>query len=116
MENEVLNSDNLRLRLIDLEYKGLKSEDFKREIRRIYFEETGHELKADIEILKSSEAKSLKGDQSGYDGTAVYFKTEGKENDQLYILSQGSHQAKDWEYNMNAMLAGQDAIAGLCYI
>lgn len=109
MENEVLNSDNLRLRLIDLEYKGLKSEDFKREIRRIYFEETGYELKADIEILKSSEAKSLKGDKSGYDGTAIYFKTEGKENDQLYILSQGSQQAKDWEYNMNAMLAGQDA-------
>ena len=79
------------------------------EIRRIYFEETGHELKADIEILKSSDAKSLKGDQSGYDGTAIYFKTEGKENDQLYILSQGSQQAKDWEYNMNAMLAGQDA-------
>lgn len=109
MEDEVLNSDNLRLRLIDLEYKGLKNEDFKVEIRRIYFEETGHELKADIEILKSSDAKSLKDDQSGYDGTAIYFKTEGKENDQLYILSQGSQQAKDWEYNMNAMLAGQDA-------
>lgn len=76
MENEVLHSDNLRLRLIDLEYKGLKSEDFKREIRRIYFEETGHEFEADIEILKSSEAKSLKGDQSGYDGTAIYFKTK----------------------------------------
>ena len=29
MENEVLNSDNLRLRLIDLEYKGLKNEDLK---------------------------------------------------------------------------------------
>lgn len=109
MEDEVLNSDNLRLRLIDLEYKGLKSEDFITEIRRIYFEETGHELEADIEILKSSDAKSLKEDKSGYDGTAIYFKTEGKENDQLYILSQGSQQAKDWEYNMNAMLAGQDA-------
>lgn len=108
MDNEVLNSDNLRLRLIDLEYKGLKNEDFKVEIKRIYFEETGQELKADIEILKSRDAKSLKGDQSGYDGTAIYFKTEGKENDQLYILSQGSQQAKDWEYNMNAMLAGQD--------
>lgn len=109
MDNEVLNSDNLRLRLIDLEYKGLKNEEFKMEIKRIYFEETGHELKAEIEILKSSDAKSLKGDQSGYDGTAIYFKTEGKENNQLYILSQGSQQAKDWEYNMNAMLAGQDA-------
>ncbi|MFJ5770916.1 DUF6792 domain-containing protein [Psychrobacillus sp. NPDC093180] len=109
MDNEVLNSNNLRLRLIDLEYKGLKNEEFKSEIRRIYFEETGHELKADIEILKSSDAKSLKDDQSGYDGTAIYFQTEGKENDQLYILSQGSQQSKDWEYNMNAMLAGQDA-------
>ncbi|GGA40881.1 DUF6792 domain-containing protein [Psychrobacillus lasiicapitis] len=109
MENDILNSDILRLRLIDLEYKGLKNEDFEKEIRRIYFEETGHELKADIEILKSSDAKSIKGDESGYDGTAVYFKTEGKDNDQLYILSQGSQQAKDWEYNMNAMLAGQDA-------
>jgi hypothetical protein len=54
MENEVLHSDNLRLRLIDLEYKGLKNDEFIVEIRRIYFEETGHELNADIEILKSS--------------------------------------------------------------
>ena len=109
MGNEILHSDNLRLRILDLEYKGLKIEDFETEIRRIYFEETGVVLDADIEILKSSDAKSLKGDQSGYDGTAIFFNSKGHENDQLYIVSQGSQQAKDWEYNMNAMLAGQDA-------
>ena len=112
MENEVLHSNNLRLRLIDLEYKGLSSKEMKTEIKRIYFEESGQELTAEIEILKSSDAKSLKKDESGYDGTAIYFKTEEHEENQLYIISQGSQQQEDWEYNFKAMLAGLDIITG----
>ncbi len=102
----MLNSEGLRLRITDLEYKNLGHEEMEKEIRRIYFEEMGHELKAEIEILKSSNAENLKGDNSGYDGTAIYFKTEVAENNQLYIISQGSQQMRDWEYNLEAMVAG----------
>lgn len=109
MGNEILDSKRLRLRITELEYKNLGYEEMENEIRRIYFEEMRHELKAEIDILKSSDAKRLKGDNSGYDGTAIYFKTGATEKNQLYIISQGSQQMRDWEYNIESMLAGMSS-------
>lgn len=108
MSEEVIDTQEMRLRLIDLEYKDLSKEELKKEIERIYVEEYGKELSADIDVFSSSEANSLEGDASGYDGTAIHFQSKENNIDEVYVISQGTQGSKDWKYNMKAMLAGQD--------
>ncbi|GGK09524.1 hypothetical protein GCM10007063_35000 [Lentibacillus kapialis] len=108
MGEEVLHSREIKLRLIDMEYQGLSGEELKKEIQRLYVEEYGEKLPADIDIFSSSEANSLEGGKSGYDGTAIHFKSKENGIDEVYIISQGSQGGEDWEYNIKAMLAGQD--------
>ncbi|WP_216775888.1 hypothetical protein [Metabacillus halosaccharovorans] len=38
---ELLNTDILRARVMDLEYENLTNKEVESEIRRIYYEETG---------------------------------------------------------------------------
>lgn len=106
MKEEILITDELRLRIIDLEYQNLSEKEFISEIERIYFEETGKILPTKVEVFHSNDAPSLSNDSSGYDGTALYFHSADSKIKELYIISQGSQDLVDWEYNIKAMLAG----------
>lgn len=106
MSAPIINSPEMQLRLIQLEYGDLPKEEFKERVKRIYLEETGEELTADIKVRTSNEAKI--GSDSGYDGTAIYFNSKEKGIKEVYIISQGSQDAEDWKYNLEAMLAGQN--------
>ncbi|WP_085992901.1 DUF6792 domain-containing protein [Oceanobacillus senegalensis] len=108
MGETIATIDEFRLRLIDLEYKDLSKEEMTQEIERIYLEEYGKELEAEINIFHSSESSELKGDDSGYDGTAIQFVSKEQEINEVYIISQGTQDMVDWQYNMKAMFAGLD--------
>ncbi|NEX08456.1 hypothetical protein CW367_07780 [Bacillus subtilis] len=123
----IFSNENVKLRLINLEYdykkkfasnnpkeiKEAKSE-FEAEVRRIYKEETNQNLPKDIEIYTSKELikknnqkdKSIK--ESGYDGTAIYIKDSENQIDQLHIISEGSADNEDWSYNFFGLFLGID--------
>lgn len=114
MKNEqVLLTKELRMRLIDLEYKynrdssKMTEEIFIQEVERIYLEETGQQLSADISVFTSSESKKLQNDNSGYDGTALHFYSEENNINEVYVISQGTQDLDDWLYNIEAMMAGK---------
>src|SRR5699024_1214159 len=44
----------------------------------------------------------------GYEGTAIRFYSKEKDIDEMYVISQGTQGTEDWDYNVKAMLAGQD--------
>jgi hypothetical protein len=69
--DEVLNSDLVRSRIIQIEYKELTES----EIRRIYIEETGTEPPANITIYSSDDFPELRerDTYSGFDGSAIIF-------------------------------------------
>ncbi|QHZ48759.1 DUF6792 domain-containing protein [Bacillus sp. NSP9.1] len=121
----IFQNENVKLRLINLEYSYKKrfasqnpnevakaKEDFKTDIRRIYKEETNHELTEEIEIYTSKEIlqqnkdKTLKN--SGYDGTAIHLKDKKRHIDQLHIISEGSADNEDWKYNFFGLFLGMD--------
>ncbi|WP_332650618.1 DUF6792 domain-containing protein [Lysinibacillus sp. 54212] len=61
---EVLFSDELRGRIVDLEYGKLTEEA----IKRIYFEETGKELTVDIQLYHAKDySKKLDIRKNGFD-------------------------------------------------
>ncbi|WP_257351524.1 DUF6792 domain-containing protein [Pseudalkalibacillus decolorationis] len=101
---EILKTEELRLRITNLGYKDIDETEFKKELRRIYFEETGKEIPVDINIIRSDDI--IKAD-SGYDGTAIHFQNENGIN-QVYIISEGSADVKDWGYNLIGIFAGKD--------
>src|SRR5690625_2305483 len=112
MSNEqVLVTKEIRMRMIYLEYKYNKNsrkmseETFIQEVERIYMEETGQQLSADISVFTSSESKKLKNDNSGYDGTALHFHSEENNINEVYVISQGTQDLDDWLYNIEAMMA-----------
>lgn len=107
MSEKIVVSEELRLRLIDLEYKNLSNEEMIARIQRLYIEEYGESLDAEIQIYKSSEATSLDG-KSGYDGTAIYFHSDENEVKEVYVISQGTQDLVDWDYNLKSMFAGID--------
>ncbi|SDZ64242.1 hypothetical protein SAMN05421736_12420 [Evansella caseinilytica] len=72
---EVLNSDLLRARIMELEYGEVTIE----EVKRIYIEETGKAPPGNITIYRSDDFKEelRKGDHySGFDGTVIHFYDE----------------------------------------
>ncbi|MDL5610569.1 DUF6792 domain-containing protein [Bacillus halotolerans] len=126
--NNIFSNENVKLRLINLEYdykkkfasnnpKEIKEakEEFEADVRRIYKEETNQNLPKDIEIYTSKELikkdnqqdKSIK--ESGYDGTAIYIKDSKNEIDQLHIISEGSADNDDWSYNFFGLYLGIDS-------
>ncbi|WYQ42884.1 DUF6792 domain-containing protein [Bacillus sp. FSL W7-1321] len=107
--DELLIKDEVWLRITELEYKmkqGLSKEAFEKEVRRIYIEEIGEELPADMKVYSSNESNNLESD---YDGTAIYFEDEEKSINQLYVISQGSNDPGDWLYNAIGLFQGKDA-------
>ncbi|MGN2617893.1 DUF6792 domain-containing protein [Bacillus stercoris] len=126
--NNIFSNENVKLRLINLEYdykkkfasnnpKEIKEAkvEFEAEVRRIYKEETNQNLPKDIEIYTSKELikknnqkdKSIK--ESGYDGTAIYIKDSKNQIDQLHIISEGSADNEDWSYNFFGLFLGIDS-------
>ncbi|WP_121639096.1 DUF6792 domain-containing protein [Virgibacillus sp. Bac330] len=107
MGRRIMHSPELRLRLTQLGYDDkLSKAEFTEKVKRIYLEETGKKLHADVKVYTSKEARTSK--QSGYDGLAIYLDAKENKKDELYIVSQGSTDIKDWDYNIKAMLAGRD--------
>lgn len=109
---EVLFSDELRGRIVDLEYSELTEEA----IKRIYFEETGKELTADIELYHASEySGKLNIGKNGFDGTIVHFFDESSGVNQVYSIARGSEtkeeeswRPEDWMYNTLGIFVGQN--------
>lgn len=109
---EVLFSDELRGRIVDLEYGKLTEE----EIKRIYFEETGKELTADIELYHASDyGQKLDIGKNGFDGTIIHFFDEDKGVNQVYSIARGSEmkeeenwRPEDWMYNTFGIFVGQN--------
>ncbi|MEB3751131.1 hypothetical protein EP10_001972 [Geobacillus icigianus] len=106
---EILNTNILRARIMNLEYQNLNIQ----EIKRIYIEETGKEPPAKITIYCSDDFKNLKDIDSGFDGTAIHFYDEQKGINQLYIITRGSEMREkdtwrplDWAYNIFGIFAG----------
>ncbi|MEJ8764290.1 DUF6792 domain-containing protein [Oceanobacillus sp. HCA-5259] len=106
MSENLISTNEMRLRMVDLEYKGLKEEDFKSKLKQLYIEEYGKEIGANIEIFHTSESENPDIKDTGYDGTAVHFYSEKGGINELYVISQGTQDMKDWEYNLKAMFAG----------
>ncbi|WP_396278950.1 DUF6792 domain-containing protein [Bacillus paralicheniformis] len=121
----IFENENVKLRIINLEYsyknrfasnnpnEVKKAKDnFEADVRRIYKEETNHELKENIEIFTSKEILEHSNDktisQSGYDGTAIHIKDKTKHIDQLHIISEGSADNEDWKYNFFGLFLGMD--------
>ncbi|MCM3314421.1 DUF6792 domain-containing protein [Bacillus sp. FSL K6-6483] len=107
--DELLIKDEVWLRITQLEYKmkqGMSKEAFEKEVRRIYIEEMGEALPADMKVYSSNESNNLESD---YDGTAIYFEDEEKSINQLYVISQGSNDPGDWLYNAIGLFQGKDA-------
>src|SRR5690625_4830348 len=108
MNEEVIHSKEMRLRMTQLEYDELSEEEFENEIERMYIEEYGEKLPAEMDVYSTSNPNNFKNDTSGYEGTAIHFHSKENNIDEVYVISQGTQDAEDWEYNIKAMLAGQD--------
>ncbi|WP_289889602.1 DUF6792 domain-containing protein [Virgibacillus pantothenticus] len=107
MSNRIIHSPELRLRLTQLGYDDkLSKKEFIEKVKRIYLEETGNKLEADIKVYTSKEARV--GEQSGYDGIAIYLDAKENKKDEVYVVSQGSTDIKDWDYNIKAMFVGKE--------
>ncbi|MED4905420.1 DUF6792 domain-containing protein [Parageobacillus thermoglucosidasius] len=112
---EVLNTDILRARIMNVEYQNLTISEIKREIRRIYIEETGKEPPANITIYRSDDFKNLNDIDSGFDGTVIHFYDEEKGINQSYTITRGSEAPEkdtwkplDWTYNVFGIFVGQN--------
>lgn len=105
MEEQVLVTDEMHLRIIELEYQNLSKEEYIKEIQLIYIEELGEPLPADIEIYTSAEFQEESGD-SQYVGSAIRFYSDENSIDEVYIVSEGTQGFLDWLYNVGAMIAG----------
>lgn len=109
---EVLFSQELRGRVMDLEYSGLT----KKAIRQIYFEETGKKLTTDFDIYYSKDyIKKLNIGKNGFDGAIIHFYDESKGINQVYSIARGSEnreeenwRPEDWMYNMFSIFVGQN--------
>lgn len=106
---KILVTRELRLRIIDLEYKNLPTNEYIKEIGRIYIEEIGEPLPSEVKIFKSSESESLRDDTSGYDGSAIHFISDDQNINEVYIISEGTQDWTDWNYNIQGLFAGQES-------
>ncbi|MGM9949958.1 MAG: DUF6792 domain-containing protein [Lysinibacillus sp.] len=109
---EILFTDELRGRIVDLEYKELTEEA----IKRIYFEETGKELTTEIKLFHSKDySKQLGIGETGFDGTIIHFADESEGISQIYSIARGSEpkeeegwRPEDWMYNAFGIFVGQN--------
>ncbi|QKY70147.1 DUF6792 domain-containing protein [Lentibacillus sp. CBA3610] len=108
MSDSFLDKDEIRLRLIELEYKELSEQELEKEIKKIYIEEYRKPIPADIEIISSSDSKHPDVTSSAYDGTAIHFHSGENDINEVYVISQGTKDINDWDYNLKSMFAGED--------
>ncbi|UIR31989.1 hypothetical protein LZP85_09585 [Priestia flexa] len=107
--NQLVETNELWLRITDLGYKDISKEEFAQEVERIYIEETGKPLKGEISVVRSSEIDQIvKDENSSYDGTAIHIYSKEQDVNEMYVVSQGTTNADDWLYNIRAMQAGVD--------
>lgn len=104
---ELLESPEIKARLIDIEYGDLKPQELENRLKQLYLEETGELFEGEIDIFHSSETKNETITSSNYDGTAIHISNDGHE--EMYVISQGTQGGDDWLYNLKSMLAGQTA-------
>lgn len=60
MPDKILDSTEMRFRIIDLEYNNLPEEEFIEQLEKIYIEEYGEKLPAEVEIFHLEEHQILK--------------------------------------------------------
>ncbi|NBJ71423.1 MULTISPECIES: DUF6792 domain-containing protein [Clostridia] len=113
MSKKLATSKEFKLRLIDLQYRNLPEEEMSQQIKQVYLEEHGKELDAKIDVYNSYQSSNELFDSSGYDGTAIHFSSKESGVNEVYVISQGSKDALDWEYNIKAMFAGKDSSQAL---
>ncbi|APH05006.1 DUF6792 domain-containing protein [Bacillus weihaiensis] len=113
---ELFNTEMLKARIMNLEYDNLIEKEVVSEIKRIYFEETGKELPAEITIYRSDEIlKTLKNSNidSGFDGTVIHLKSNEEKINQSITITRGSELGEkdtwrpiDWSYNIIGIFVG----------
>ncbi|WP_052015989.1 DUF6792 domain-containing protein [Halalkalibacter hemicellulosilyticus] len=113
MQNqEVLNSNLLRARIVKMEYDELTES----EVRRVILEETGKDSPQNITIYHSNDIDEIHKDDvySGFDGTVIHFYDESRGINQMYTILRGSEKEekgswkpKDWLYNGMGIGIGQ---------
>lgn len=109
LDEKIVTTEEFRLRLTDLGYQdNLSDEQLIQQIKQMYIEEYGEQIPSDIEIFGSDQSLKLADDKSGYDGTALHFYSKENNINEVYIISQGTQDMVDWEYNLKAMFAGLD--------
>lgn len=108
MNDNIIHTDEMRMRMTQLEYEGLSEEEYKQEIKRIYLEESGEKFPAELEVYSTSNPNNFKSNNSGYEGTAVHIHSEKEDVSEMYVISEGSQTIEDWEYNGEGIFAGQD--------
>nr|WP_175638159.1 DUF6792 domain-containing protein [Metabacillus schmidteae] len=113
---ELLNTDILRARVMDLEYENLTNKEVESEIRRIYYEETGKKLTTNVTIYRSDdilEDQRKNEIDSGFDGTIIHFQNEEQKINQSITITRGSELGEkdtwrpiDWTYNLMGIFVG----------
>lgn len=107
LANSLLDTPEIKARLIDVEYGNLEADKLEDYIRQLYLEETGELLDGEISIYNSSESTNETIADSDYNGTAIHIDTGIHE--EMYVISQGTSDTNDWLYNLKSMLAGKTA-------
>ncbi|GAB3803730.1 DUF6792 domain-containing protein [Virgibacillus kimchii] len=106
-KGEVLGTDLLRNRIMELEYNEITEE----RIREIFIEETGKEPPSTIDIYYSNDFIE-ESKANGFNGTIVHFYDE-KGINQAYTITRGSENTEqdtwrpeDWLYNVMGLFVG----------
>ncbi|WP_339145560.1 MULTISPECIES: DUF6792 domain-containing protein [unclassified Sutcliffiella] len=111
-KTEVLHSEILIARIVELEYKDLTIEN----IRRTYIEETGKEPPGEITLYHSDDLpKSVRDYDSGFDGTVIHFMDLKSGLNESYTITRGSEMGEnngdgpmsDWLYNLFGIFGGK---------
>ncbi|WP_163583458.1 DUF6792 domain-containing protein [Gracilibacillus saliphilus] len=116
LNKELFDSELIRARIMELEYNDLDPVEIENEVKRIYLEEHGEELVAEISVYKSDEIlKEIRerGRDSGFDGTIIHLKNGEDKINQVITIARGSELSEganwrplDWSYNGNGSLVG----------
>lgn len=106
--DEVLNTDLIRNRILQLEYDDL----YVGKIKEIFIEETGKEPPTNIEIYSSKDYIN-NSEANGFNGTVIHFYDEKQGINQAYTITRGSEfhenhtwRPEDWSYNLMGIFVG----------
>ncbi|MDQ0231219.1 DUF6792 domain-containing protein [Metabacillus malikii] len=116
---DLLNTDILRARIMNIEYENYNEKELESEIKRIYFEETGKEIPAEVTVYLSDveliEYKKKSIDY-GLDGTIIHFLSVENQLNQAITITRGSESREkdnwrplDWGYNLKGIFVGANS-------